>query len=656
MADPRIQVVEPGQLELDVEANTDAPVIRMIGDARPESTLKRRVFLLIALAFTAGLWFFLFSFLAPAPGRVGVDENAYLVGGRMLAEHGTTGFKPSDDYQFVGAMWVRTKSGWYYPKYPFGTSLLNAVTVLLGRREWAFAIGPASTCLAVLGMFFLSRAIVGSFYALLAMIVLAMGPTTLGFAILPDSHAPALCVVVWGIYFLLRWWEGGRWQWGVAAGLLLGFAVTIRYTEALLLFPLYPLDVIRTDGFISPKVMSVLKVFGFLPIGPIGIAAMSRVKNWKSWRSYLPAAVPVIAWGVPVGALVIFNWFTVGHATGYDGTNESSGFALKYFFEKWDFTVYQLYLWGLFIFAPLGIAGLILIFRSNWRTAMLLTMWFVPGTLLYTSYYWGDNVPGVLFLRFFLTLFPPLIIAAMYLLRSAGDLGKGSIASPLAAGVLTACAVAVGLSVSIDDLIRQHRGNMNLHYSAREIISHIKPSSGGKPMILADEGMFPLLLQYMQFMYDADWYQSDIFAPRMGGGFGLAGVFEKRKSTDDTPSTLQSDRIDYIDSIRKGKTDTDFIADAHRLMDEALNAGRRVYVILPPTEQGFFRHRFITGAYEMVEVNKWSEPCNVQFPGSDDHNALAPSVMPDNMVILPWHPVSRAMFEIRRPPATQPTS
>src|SRR5204862_7948466 len=127
-----------------------------------------------------------------------------------------------------------------------------------------------------------------------------------------------------------------------------------------------------------------------------------------------------VAWALPVGTLLLYNWLTLGHFSGYSGTNESSGFSLKYFFEKWDFAVHQLYLLGLFAFAPLGIAGMLLMYRSNWRTALLLTMWFVPGALLYTAYYWGLNERGVWFLRFFLTFLPPLFIAAMYLLRSAG--------------------------------------------------------------------------------------------------------------------------------------------------------------------------------------------------------------------------------------------
>ena len=515
LIDSRIQAVDPTQVPPDVlapiansEAEAPPAPLRNVVAAPAEAKFKRHLFLLFALAITAGFAFFIFSFSAPAPGRGGIDENAYLVGGRMIAEHATTGFKPSDDYQFVGAMWVRTAKGWYYPKYPFGTSLLNAIPFLFHKAELAFSVSPLTTVLAVLGMFFLAREVVGSFYALLSMIVLAMGPTTLQFAILPDSHAPALCFVVWGMYFLLRWWRTGGWPSGVAAGLCLGFAVTIRYTEALLLFPLYPLSILRTDGYIGPKLMMCLKPLALLPIGPLGLAVLWRLEKWKSWRAWLRAGVPVIAWGVPVGVLVTFNWFTLGHFTGYDGTNESSGFAIKYFVQKWDFAIYQIYLLGLFVFMPLGIAGLIAMYRGHRRTA-LAAHDVVRARRFYTRPTTGATRTGVDYLRFFLTLFPPVIIAGMYLLKSAENLNinpprKGSIALPLAAGVLTAAAAAVGVWGSLDELTRDHRGNMNFHYSAREIISHMQPSPGGRPMMITDEGMFPQFIQYMQFMVDAD--------------------------------------------------------------------------------------------------------------------------------------------------------
>ena len=223
-----------------------------------------------------------------------------------------------------------------------------------------------------------------------------MGTTSLQFANIPGSHAPAPCFVVWGIYFLLCWWQSGRLHLGLAAGFLLGFAVTIRYTERFLLFPLYPLDQVLADTTISsahPHLWLLLKIIRFLPIGPLGIAVLLSIR-WKNLRSYFHAAVPIISWTIPVGILVTFNWFSLGHLTGYDATNESVGFSTTEFLRKWDFTIYQIYVFGLFLFMPLGIAGLVLMFRNSWRIALLLTFWFVPGALLYTAYYWGCKCPA----------------------------------------------------------------------------------------------------------------------------------------------------------------------------------------------------------------------------------------------------------------------
>ena len=176
----------------------------------------------------------------------------------------------------------------------------------------------------------------------------------------------------------------------------------------------------------------------------------------------------------------------LGQVTGYDSTNESQGFSTKEFLSKWDFTVHELYLYGMFLILPLGIAGLIFSFRRSVRLGLMLTLWFLPGTLLYNSYYWGHEAAGVGFLRFFLTLFPPLIVAAMWLMRNA-NLGaiatdgipiqkrwQGSIATPIGAGFLTAATAALGLWITLPHMERQHRGNMNLAYSAQRVMAKIK--------------------------------------------------------------------------------------------------------------------------------------------------------------------------------------
>jgi 4-amino-4-deoxy-L-arabinose transferase-like glycosyltransferase len=668
--------------------NVDSPALGQIGAVAGEARWKRWLFAMVALAIIAGFAFFMARFFAPAPGRPGIDENAYLLGGRNILEHHTVGWKPANDYLFVGHMWFRTKdqmhpapawlprfargslsvhtdAGWYYPKYPAGLPLLNAIALLLGGAkhgpELAFVISPLCMTLSLVGMFLLARSIVGSFYAMLAMIVLATTPTSLEMAEIPNSHAPALCFVVWGMFFLVRWLQSGSWWRGVLAGFLLGYAVTIRYSEALLLFPFYPLQQIFSDsiGSLAHPIQWMIKGVRFLPVGPLGLVALMSIRI-KHPGTYFRAALPLIAWAVPVGLLVAYNWFSTGQMTGYDATNESSGFSAATFLSKWDFTVYQLYLFGLFLFLPLGIAGLVILFRGNWRLALVLTMWAIPGSLLYTAYYWGDRVPGVAFLRFFLTVFPPMIIAGLWLLRAAGRGSSetvarptGSIFSPLAAGILVAATAGVSLANSLADMNRQYRGNLNLHYSETQVRSHISPHDP-PPVIFADNGMFPQFLQYAQFMINADWYATDVFEPRVGGGFGIMGMFQADRTDQNAPVLLQQDRIDYIDSVRKGKSDADFIADEHHVMDTALRSGRRIFLVTESDDADYFRRRFINGSYQMKRLDHWKEPYDVNFPSSEqNHLGLAPW---SGEPFIHWRPEKLNLYEIGWTPTTQPTT
>jgi hypothetical protein len=57
----------------------------------------------------------------------------------------------------------------------------------------------------------------------------------------------------------------------------------------------------------------------------------------------------------------------------------------------------------------------------------------------------------------------------------------------------------------------------------------------------------------------------------------------------------------------------------------------------------------------MTEIDRWWEPCSIQFPKPGERDWLALPVWEDSAVI-PWRPSFRAMFEIRRAPATQPST
>jgi hypothetical protein len=230
---------------------------------------------------------------------------------------------------------------------------------------------------------------------------------------------------------------------------------------------------------------------------------------------------------------------------------------------------------------------------------------------------------------------------------------------PLAAGILVAATGSLGGWGSLPEMERQDRGNMNLYYSARQIMAHINPhhakqGSYPRPVVFADEGMFPQLLQYMQFMGDCDWYASDVFDLRGGGGFGLMGMLQAPGNGG--PVLLQKDRIDYIDSMRKGKTDGDFIADEHRVMDEALGQGRKVYLVLTPAQTIYFRQRFITGKYKMKKLDEWTEPCAVRFPPESDrrNDLVAPTFSGEPFIS--WSRERLTMFEVKLSPTTRPAA
>ena len=219
------------------------------------------------------------------------------------------------------------------------------------------------------------------------MILLATCPVTLVLANNSNSHARAWGSDLWDARTDLVV-AARRMVARVIAGLLLGIAVTIRYTEGLLLLPL--------------------------------VLACAMTVRWK-FSQIIPECRRAAPGVVGAGrALLLFNKLAMGSWTGYDTTNESTGFTLKDFQDKWEFMLNQLHSGGLFFIMPIAIFGLGLMFRWSWRLALLMTAWFVPGVLLYTSYYWGNEKPGIAYLRFFLTLFPPVIFAAAWMFYQCG--------------------------------------------------------------------------------------------------------------------------------------------------------------------------------------------------------------------------------------------
>ena len=561
---------------------------------------------LVAVVVTLAFFFTINAHHQPGPGNPGIDENAYLVAGRNLAHRLQMGMRPETPYAYIGPMWVRGENGWYYPKYPAGVPVLNAVAIwlTLGKSNFAACyVSPVCAAMAVLGMFLLARLVAGSFLGLLAAIILAVNPTLLHLSLVRSSHAPAIAFAVWGMYLLLCWWHTGHIASGIAAGLVLGFTTTIRYSEGLLVLPL-------------------------------ALACVTALR-WTNWRSWLRAAVPGLAWAVPVVTLLLFNRLTLGHWTGYDPTNESEGFGMEYFRNKWEFTIQQLHMYGLFLTLPLGVVGMLMMPARSWKVALAMLLWFVPGSLLYAAYYWSS--PGLSYLRFFLSLYPPVIASAMWLLavalrgmREPGDVPAGrtwrsalsAVPARAALCAFVGLLVATGIYVGRPDLERQYVVNGNQAYSARRLLAAVPAARSGsgntRPVLLTDEGGGMGLgsgrILYLQFAADGEWYTTNSFVPRGGRfGFGRGGgrFFGGNQPDDDAPRLFDPARSADIEEAYRNMTADDLAREEKRVLGEAIDSGRGAYAILSPDSASMLRRRLSNAGFEVVTLDSWKEPLSV---------------------------------------------
>jgi 4-amino-4-deoxy-L-arabinose transferase-like glycosyltransferase len=674
-----------------------------------ESRAKTIGYTLLAAILVVAYFYVLLCFWAPA--NAGTDQNGYQVGGKLFAQTFSTGFKPQSPFEFIGWMWVRTSDGWYYPKYPLGLPVLDAIALWIGGKahgvHWAYLVSPICSALALFGMYRLTRLVAGSFASLLAVLLLACNGVMLVLANNSNSHAPAICFVTWGMYFLVRWWQKGGWWRGSLAGFLLGYAVTIRYTEGLLALPIgfamlstlryarpwraeqrrlllatvlsvfailvaYFLTYVPIAHPLLSQKMAIASAIGACAIGLVFVVlgrprggearaglysitvsvmlilaavalpmrfmqiqidpkAIIRPPGWFiilsgvylllvvgvmsiRWTSIrLTTLAPFVGWIIPVGLLVAFNWFAMHSITGYDSTNESTGFTWQQFAENWDFMLQQLDN-GMFLLFPIALLGLALMYRWNWKFALLMTLWFVPGTLLYTSYYWNGSFKSIAFLRFFLTLFPPLIVAACWLfdqyitgpvIGSQGSPEQSAVRhlfhAPLtgiiATGLLVALVTGISLNANLGGLERDSVLDTNLADAGQRILARVPAGS----TIFGDQRM---LLNYIQFAEDYKLFAPEAFSQRFGGRM-------MREGDPNQPTPLQNARRAYMRTVYEKMDEASLIAEQSRIIREALQSGRRVFYIMPQTMMaGPFLGR-IPKEFSAVTIVKWKEPAEM---------------------------------------------
>jgi hypothetical protein len=615
------QHVQPVQdvLELPVLLDRPLPIFHV------ETTQTRWIWLVIA-----GLVVWLYGqqtlrYWAPADG--GVDQNAYLLGGRMIAEHFSTRYTLPNPYAYVGGMMIRTSKidvplGDYYPKYPLGLPLLYACFFwIVGPTKaaaLAFLVSPIASIFAVAGMFFLARLLAGSFCGLMAAILLGTSELMIELSNNPNSHASCLAFIVWGMYFLLKWWQSiGGWRTiflGILAGFLIGYAGLIRYSEGLLVLP-------------------------------IAVACASRLR-WTDWKSYLRCAIPGFAWAVPIAVMLVFNKLSMGNWTGYDSTNESEGFTWLKFTQTWEQMLRTYYDTAAFFVFPLGLAGIAMVFGRSWKLGLMLLAWLLPGSALYTSYYWSPD-RGVSYARFFL-VFLPAIMLGVAICFSDGILApmrnaRWYLKIPRIAAVLVVVGIAGNLGIyrsvhgmqqglgggggfggGSQSLAEQQHVRQNLAIMGNVLLKNVPVNA----VLFADSGVGQggggneRPLNYIQFLRHWDTYSTDAFdATRrgsMGGGnfnplgnnFGLGNVgFGNVLPADPNPvpTPRQKLQTDY-EALITSKSLSDRRAQQADVINSALKNHRGVYALGLVSNDRDMRIKFnLVGKYSITVVDSWSD-------------------------------------------------
>ena len=508
----------------------------------------------------------------------GVDENGYLVTAKGLATRGDSGKVLADSNEFVSGNYVLADNGNYYGKYPLGYPYLCVLAYKLGGPSAVFLVNPILAALAVLGTFFLGRAMISAFAGALAAILLATNPLHAYFGLSALSHSGSICFAVWGMFFLWRWTEsGGKWN-AFLTGALSAYASTVRYTDGLLLLPIAGMVLWRffaAETSTDQRLVARKKVVG-------------------------DVVVMTVAAVVVVTPLLIHHWQAFGApwVTGYSLCGESTGFGWKFFKENWWLMLTRMDAGGLILLFPLGLVGLAYLATHDAKRGLLLGLWAVPGLLLYSAYYWAPQGEGPGYVRFFVSVFPPLILSALTLLCFAVR------ARPWWWEVGLGIFVVVVATANLREATRQLDRQMSRLMFAKESGDRVREKLPDGTVILASDR----LLNFMEFAGDWRLYALETFD---------RGAIQNRIKAlkDNVPRPFQRRKAEKLAETQGSKTDSELTQEQRDLINQRLAEGREVAMVLPKDSYRRARGR-LGDKFEFDSLTEWTEI----RPGSRDND------------------------------------
>ena len=511
-----------------------------------------------------------FAFLMTrfAPAIATPDANGYWAQGSLLATTGRTWFAPEADTQYVGMHWLVTDDGRYFSRYPPGLAVLVAVVYATLGFKASVLVDPVLATLSLAGLYLLARRLVGPWWALAAVGVLAINPVFNEQATWCFAHIAVTFCLVWGLYLLVRWSEHGALWEIFAAGVVLGCIPTIRYPEAL---------------FALGVVVFVLW------------HARGRKRFWRH------AVVGAVGAALPIVPLLVRNRLAFGafYETGYSLTNEQTGFGWDYFQEHFVGYVRGLNSDGVGLFFALGVIGIVMMCAvRRWRrTGVLFALLVVPSTLLYMAYYWGGMGPnsGGMTMRFLLPTFVCYVGAGTWLLAHLTR--ESSTALKVAAVAVVLLLQFVWGALHTNDEGRRLRYQKEVLARVTDALEeHIEHGD----VVIANEQ----ILQHLDFV--RHWRLVDPMALRPIGGLARFMPGMGQDADSDTPMPMQREKLTARLEKYKGMSQVEQAQALAADVDKWAGA-HKVYFVGPEDELSGLRGPFGERTFKIVARVKLPE-------------------------------------------------
>jgi hypothetical protein len=213
----------------------------------------------------------------------------------------------------------------------------------------------------------------------------------------------------------------------------------------------------------------------------------------------------------------------------------------------------------------------------------------VPGLLLYSAYYWAPAGEGPGYVRFFVSVFPPLILSALAILCHA--MRARLWWWEVGIGVFVAVVATANLREATRTLDRQ----MDHLLFAKETTDKVCEKLKDGDVVLAANR----ILNFVEFAGNYRLYAQETF--ERGAIQNTIKVLK-----DDKVRPFQRRKAEKLAETQGGKTDSELTQAQRDLVSQQLADGHNVTLILP--DDGYRRMRGRLGEkFDLDPVAEWTE-------------------------------------------------